>query len=200
MEFIAGVESELADALDRAHDPARAGRRGGDGGLPALVGRAPRGRRARWSTCASTTRASTSSSGSGFRPSSSAGRSKTAHYQRFGTTKRQVVTEAVRYLAALGHTRVAHVTGRRRVRAHEQRIVRLRARGARARARGRDRRDRLQRGERRARDAQAPLLAGAVRRRSSSTATCSRSRASASHSRWASPCRTTCRSSAGTTR
>ena len=80
------------------------------------------------------------------------------------------------YLAALGHTRIAHVTGVARVRAHAcSGSTAFESAIARARARGRDRRDGLQRRAGRARDAQAALVAGAADARSSSTATCSRS-------------------------
>ena len=58
-----------------------------------------------------------------------------------------VIVEAVQYLAALGHRRVAHVAGVGEFVHTVQRIGRVRARDARARARGRDRRDRLQRRE-----------------------------------------------------
>ena len=111
-----------------------------------------------------------------------------------------VVTEAVRYLSALGHTRVAHVSGVGQFVHTQQRVDAFRPRGPRARARRRDRGDGLQRGERRTGDAKAAVVAGAADRDPLRQRSPRGDRASASPSRWVSPFRTTFPSSAGTTR
>ena len=110
-----------------------------------------------------------------------------------------VVTEAIRYLAALGHTANRAYHGRRHVRAHAAAGRGVPSNGSRARARRRDGRDGLQRRERRPGDAHAALVYRRRQARSSSTATSSPSPGSGSPSRWASRCPTTSPSSDGTT-
>ena len=133
--------------------------------------------------------------------SSSAGRFPTALLPAVWHDEASVVVEAVRYLAALGHARIAQVAGVSEFVHTMQRTAAFReaTQGAR-RSRRRSIADRLQR-RRAARARRAGCSRRPTRRpRSSSTATCSPSPVSAWRSRWASPSRTTCRSSAGTTR
>ena len=63
------------------------------------------------STCERTTRASTRSPSWASRPSSSAARSTTARLGSVWHDERAAVVELVRYLAALGHERIARVAG-----------------------------------------------------------------------------------------
>ena len=104
-----------------------------------------------------------------------------------------VVTEAVQYLAALGHERIAQVAGVSDFVHTRQRTAALRAGGGGPRSRVGDRRDRLQRRERRARDAQAPVLARPADGDRLRQRPARRHRASGSRSRWASRSRTTSR-------
>ncbi len=75
-----------------------------------------------------------------------------------------VVTEAIRYLGALGHTRVAHITGVAEFVHTQQRVEAFRRTVRELGTRGRDRRDGLQRRERRPGDAHAALVTGATER------------------------------------
>ena len=200
MEFLAGVESELSARSIALTIQLVAGRRGGDRGLPALVGRASRRRRAdgRPARRGSARRRARAARPAGRRRRRAA--RKPRIYQRFGTTKRPVIVEAVQYLAALGHKRIAHVTGVGEFVHTVQRI------GAHSRARRASSGSRARSSRPTTASSRGPARRGSCsrrrsrRRRSSSTATCSRSRASASRSRWASRSPTTSRSSAGTTR
>ena len=105
-------------ALDRAHDPARRRTSRRRSRSTGAGGASTASTACSWSTCASTTRASTSSCGSACRPSWSAARSKTAHLPAVWHDEAAVIVEAVQYLAALGHTRIAQRHRRRRLRPH----------------------------------------------------------------------------------
>ena len=159
MEFIAGVESELARQFDRADHPAR--RRSSRTRSPSTgAGGASIGSTAcSSSTRASTIRASTSSSGWACRRSRSGGPFKSRKIPAIWHDEARTVVEVVRYLAALGHTRVARVGGLETLRAQPCALERVPSRGARAVALCESRLDRLHAGERRPRDEAASLRA-----------------------------------------
>ena len=97
-------------ALGRADDPARRDVAGGDRGLPALVGRAPRRRRADGRPPGRRPAGRGARVGSACRRSSSAAPWRPRAPGRLAR-RGVAVVEAVRYLAALGHERIAQVAG-----------------------------------------------------------------------------------------
>ena len=110
--------------------------------------------------------------------------------------ERTTMVDTVRYLRRARARADRPRRGPRRVRAHGRAHRRVRRRGARARPRVGGGRDRLHAGERRARDAAAALGARAADRDRLRQRRARGHAASASSSRWASPCPRTSRSSA----
>ena len=200
MEFIAGVESELSARSIALTIQLVAVGRGRDRGVPALVGRAARGRRPHRRPAGRRPPSATSSFASGLPAVVIGGPVENGALPAVWHDEAGVVIEAVRYVAALGHTRIARVAGVGEFVHTAQRTEGFLSATRGARARGRDRRHGLLGRERRPRDTEAPLVAASRRARSSTTAICSPSPASESRCRWASQSRTRSRSSAGTTR
>ena len=186
MEFISGVESELSARSMALTHPAREGRATRRSRSTGAGGASTGSTASSWSTCASTTRASTSSIRLG-----TAGRRHRRPARRrldsFGLARRRpVVIEAVRYLAALGHARIAHVAGVRRLRAHDPADACVPERSEELGLEVEVVETDYSAESGRPRDAPAALRRRRRRRRSSSTATSWPSRVSASRSRWAS--------------
>ena len=110
MEFIAGVESELFGEVDCPLDPARAVGRGRDRGVPAMVGRAAGGRRPHGRPAGRRPRVRELVR-LGLPAVVIGGPVENGALPAVWHDEAGVVIEAVRYVAALGHTRIARVAG-----------------------------------------------------------------------------------------
>ena len=105
------MSSRALVALRRADAPARGRSPTGDRGLPTLVGRASRRRRADGRPPRRRPSHRGAAFGSGSRRSSSGGPLENRALPAVWHDEATVVVDAVRYLAALGHARIARVAG-----------------------------------------------------------------------------------------
>ena len=162
MEFIAGVESELSARSIALTIQLAETVPGRDRGLSPLVGRAARRRRPDGRPSHRRPSRRRARAARACRRSSSAGLSRAALSPSVSHDEASVVVDAVRYLAALGHTRIGRVAGVSDFVHTTQRTEAFRGVVAGPRALGGGPVNRLHRRERRARDAEVPVRARAA--------------------------------------